>query len=294
MNDNREWKVSLEDALREIHRQLMEDEIYLNRRLSQGALPEELPDEEMRIRRIFSLAVMMEETIDNVLKEIESADAEEPAPEGELHSLEYKSHTIGTPDEETASADIEDIAIDDGPAESPEAAAEEPAEEPAASEAEETTEEMTAEGRPEIEETADEEAPAAEIAEAGDAAEADRTAEESGLTDAPEAEEDEDAEVSDEWEDHDDEEEDDDEDDDEIPFMTDAGTSREALRAAAEKDRKEKKKKEKKEKERREKEKKKKKEKDKKNKKKDKKEKKKAKKEKKDKAGKKIKLVIED
>lgn len=117
MNDNREWKVSLEDALREIHRQLMEDEIYLNRRLSQGALPEELPDEEMRIRRIFSLAVMMEETIDNVLKEIESADAEEPAPEGELHSLEYKSHTIGTPDEEAASADIEDIAIDGEPAE---------------------------------------------------------------------------------------------------------------------------------------------------------------------------------
>lgn len=287
MNDNREWKVSLEDALREIHRQLMEDEIYLNRRLSQGALPEELPDEEMRIRRIFSLAVMMEETIDNVLKEIESADAEEPAPEGELHSLEYKSHTIGTPDEETASADIEDIAIDDGPAE--------PANAPDGTE---ETPEAAEETVP-----ADEEAPAAESAEAGGAAEADRTAEESGLTDAPEAEdtdaeEGEDAEAPDEWEDHDDEEEDDeeedDDEDDEIPFMTDAGTSREALRAAAEKDRKEKKKKEKKEKERREKEKKKKKEKDKKDKKKDKKEKKKAKKEKKDKAGKKIKLVIED
>lgn len=286
MNDNREWKVSLEDALREIHRQLMEDEIYLNRRLSQGALPEELPDEEMRIRRIFSLAVMMEETIDNVLKEIENADAEAPAPEGELHSLEYKSHTIGTPDEEAASADIEDIAIDGEPTE--------PANAPAGAEEIPEAAEETA--------PADEEAPAAEeIAEAGDAAETDRTAEETGLTDAPEAEdtdaeEDEDAEVSDEWEDHDDEEEDDDEDDDddEIPFMTDAGTSREALRAAAEKDRKEKKKKAKKEKERREKEKKKKKEKDKKDKKKDKKEKKKAKKEKKDKAGKKIKLVIED
>lgn len=281
MNDNREWKVSLEDALREIHRQLMEDEIYLNRRLSQGALPEELPDEEMRIRRIFSLAVMMEETIDNVLKEIESADAEEPAPEGELHSLEYKSHTIGTPDEETASADIEDIAIDDGPAESPEAAAEEPAEEPAASEAEETTEEMAAEEMPEIEETAD--------------AEATETESEAEETAAPldEEEPDDAAEAVSEDDAFPDREEADD-DDDEIPFMTDAGTSREALRAAAEKDRKEKKKKEKKEKERREKEKKKKKEKDKKDKKKDKKEKKKAKKEKKDKAGKKIKLVIED
>lgn len=289
MNDNREWKVSLEDALREIHRQLMEDEIYLNRRLSQGALPEELPDEEMRIRRIFSLAVMMEETIDNVLKEIESADAEEPAPEGELHSLEYKSHTIGTPDEEAASADIEDIAIDGEPAEPPEAAAEEPAEEPAASEAEETTEEMTAEEMPEIEETADEEA-----TETESEAEAEETAaplDEEEPDDAAEAVSEDDA-FPDREEDEDEDEDDEDDDDDEIPFMTDAGTSREALRAAAEKDRKEKKKKEKKE--RREKEKKKKKEKDKKNKKKDKKEKKKAKKEKKDKAGKKIKLVIED
>lgn len=117
MNGNNEWKMSLEDALREIHRQLMEDEIFLNRRLQQGSFMEELPDEEMRIRRIFSLAVLMEETIDHVLKEIESgedADGRRAGEADELQSLEYKSHTIGTPDDGTPSPDIEDISIDSG------------------------------------------------------------------------------------------------------------------------------------------------------------------------------------
>lgn len=84
MNENKEWKMSLEDALREIHRQLTEDELFLNQRLQQDSFRESMPDEEMRIRRIFSLAVLMEETIDSVLKEIDN----EPQKESELQSLE--------------------------------------------------------------------------------------------------------------------------------------------------------------------------------------------------------------
>ena len=144
MNENKEWKMSLEDALREIHRQLTEDELFLNQRLQQDSFRESMPDEEMRIRRIFSLAVLMEETIDSVLKEIDN----EPQKESELQSLEYTSHTIGTPDEETASPEIEDISIDQSAPDAEEApeeeaapaAADEEAPAPAEEEAEETAE----------------------------------------------------------------------------------------------------------------------------------------------------------
>ena len=98
MKENKEWKNSLEDALLEIHRQLLEDEQYLSRRLEGGAFGDELAEEELRLRRIFSLAVMMEETIDAFLKDRE---AEDPAAGmDELSRLEYTSHIIGTPDDE--------------------------------------------------------------------------------------------------------------------------------------------------------------------------------------------------
>ena len=112
MKENKEWKNSLEDALLEIHRQLLEDEQYLSRRLEGGAFGEELAEEELRLRRIFSLAVMMEETIDAFLKDRE---AEDPAAGmDELSRLEYTSHIIGTPDDEGQPKEIMDIAIDMG------------------------------------------------------------------------------------------------------------------------------------------------------------------------------------
>ncbi len=118
MKENKEVTKSLMDALMEIHKELAADEAFLSGKM-RGA--ESDPDEEkMRIQHVLSLAVMMEEAIDSVLKELrqEKADAEAKADFNvpELHHLEYDTHVIGMPDEENGNSVMEDIALDKDPA----------------------------------------------------------------------------------------------------------------------------------------------------------------------------------
>ena len=118
MKEHQEVTKSLTDALLEIHKELAADEAFLTSKLRRGG-EIDLDEEKMRIQHVLSLAVLMEETIDSVLKELrqEKAEAEAKADFNvpELHHLEYDTHVIGTPDEGSENSVMEDISLDKEP-----------------------------------------------------------------------------------------------------------------------------------------------------------------------------------